>query len=125
VSSLPVFGFICSTHLSCIDETVFIFTATTLVALSVATSEAAATLRDSPLVVGTRVPCFALGGYRYTVVMEVFSTIVSPVLSELVVIFTGCASCLPWDESFFRILRTMNEVGSFNSVFLLEPAGGP
>ena len=53
-------------------------------------------------------------------VMEVFSTITSPVFSELVVALTLFETCLPWAPLFFEALRTMNEVRPFKLVFLLE-----
>ena len=52
--------------------------------------------------------------------MEVFSTITSPVFSELVVALGLFETCLPWALLFFQALRTMNEVRPFKLVFLLE-----
>ena len=53
-------------------------------------------------------------------VMEVFSTITSPVFSELIVALALFETCLPWAPLFFQALRTMNEVRPFKLVFLLE-----
>ena len=53
-------------------------------------------------------------------VMEVFSTITSPVFSELVVALALFETCLPWALLFFEALRTMNKVRPFKLVFLLE-----
>jgi hypothetical protein len=53
--------------------------------------------------------------------MEVFSTIASPVFSELiVVIIADLVTRLPSEVPFFETLRTMNEVRPFKLVFLLE-----
>ena len=58
-----------------------------------------------------------------TAVTEVFSTITSPVFSELVVVLSGRAvelTRLPNQEVFFQTLRKMNEVRPFELVFLFE-----
>jgi hypothetical protein len=57
---------------------------------------------------------------RRPVVMKVFSTITSPVFSELVIVIGAeAANHLPWKAAFFRTLRTMNEVRPFKLVFLV------
>lgn len=57
----------------------------------------------------------------HTAVVEVFSTITSPVFSELVIILTGRPSLyLPQEALLFETLRVMNEAVPFESVFLLE-----
>ena len=58
--------------------------------------------------------------------MEAFSTIMSPVFSELVVViwydqFTN----LPSDVAFFKTLRMMEEVRPFRLVFLLQVHSPP
>ena len=53
--------------------------------------------------------------------MSVFSTITSPVFSELVVVITDRHSpYLPPELSFFETLRKMNEAIPFKLVFLFE-----
>lgn len=55
------------------------------------------------------------------VVVEVFSTITSPVFSELVIVSTGSKLyhfSLSW--TYIKILRTMSKVRPFKLVFLLE-----
>ena len=62
-----------------------------------------------------------LGDDRDTTVLEVFSTITSPVFSELVIVLTGeHSSYLPQEVSVFETLRTMAQVRPFKLVFLLE-----
>ena len=57
---------------------------------------------------------------RHTAVMEVFSTITSPVFSELVIIIGAKAvTYLPSDVLLFETLRTMNKIRPFKLVFLL------
>ena len=54
-------------------------------------------------------------------VKEVFSTIASPVFSELVIAHTGYAvTDLPQEITLFETLRKMNGVRPFKLVFLLE-----
>jgi len=54
-------------------------------------------------------------------VMEVFSTIASPVFSELVIVLRiREISGLPSDVTLFEALRTMKEIRSFKLVFLLD-----
>jgi len=53
--------------------------------------------------------------------MEVFSTIRSPVFSELVVVLTGnAAACLPQEAMLFETLRKMKEARPFELVFSFE-----
>ena len=53
--------------------------------------------------------------------MEPFSTIRSPVFTELVIIHTGISvDRLPQDDTLFETLRKMNEVRHFKLVFLVE-----
>ena len=53
--------------------------------------------------------------------MEEFSTITSHVFSELVVVLSGMGiASLPHQDLFFRTLRKMNEVRSFELVFSFE-----
>jgi len=52
--------------------------------------------------------------------MEAFSTIKSPVFSELVIVITSYALYLPTEDTLFKTLREMNEVRRFKLVFLLE-----
>jgi len=67
---------------------------------------------------------FPLGDHLHTVVTEVFSTIASPVFSELVIVFAGRGiSPLPRDTSLFTTLYAMNEIRPFQLVFLLEVSG--
>ena len=57
---------------------------------------------------------------RHTIVMEVFSTIASPVFSELVIVTgTSTVAHLPSQVKFFETLRIMSEVRPFKLVFLL------
>ena len=58
---------------------------------------------------------------RNAILMQVFSTITSPVFSELVIVIwcDQFARALS-DVTFFDTLRTMNEVRSFKLVFLLQ-----
>lgn len=53
--------------------------------------------------------------------MEVFSTITSPVFSELVVVLAGnSASYLPQEAMLFETVRKMKEVRPFELVFSFE-----
>jgi len=53
--------------------------------------------------------------------VEVFSTIASPVFSELVIVLGGIwMSYLPSEIPLYEALRDMNDVRSFKLVFLLE-----
>ena len=53
--------------------------------------------------------------------MDVFSTITSPVFSELVIVYTGImVAYLPQEVALFETLRMMNVVRPFELVFLLE-----
>ena len=53
--------------------------------------------------------------------MEVFSTIASPVFSELVIVIGGhVVTFLPRDATLFETLRRMNEIRPFKLVFLPE-----
>ena len=62
-----------------------------------------------------------VGDSRSTDVMDVFSTITSPVFSELVIVTTeGYHLYLPRDLLMFETLRAMNEIIPFKLVFLLE-----
>lgn len=55
--------------------------------------------------------------------MEAFSTITSPVFSELVVTLVEFwISNVPLHDTLFEILRTMNEVRPFKLVFLAQIA---
>lgn len=60
------------------------------------------------------------GGHRPTIVKGVFSTIKSPVFSEVVIVITSYAVYLPTGDTLFKTLREMNEVRPFKLVFLLE-----
>jgi hypothetical protein len=52
--------------------------------------------------------------------MEVFSTITSPVFSELVIVLgVKAAARLPSEVTLFETLRTMNEIRTFKLAFLL------
>ena len=62
----------------------------------------------------------SLGDHRPSVVVEVFSSITSPVFSELVVILVGRVAWLPQEVTLFEALRAMNEVRPFKLVFSLE-----
>lgn len=58
---------------------------------------------------------------RDTITMEVFSTITSPVFSELIfVVWHDQFTRLLSDPTLFETLRTMNEVRPFELVFLLQ-----
>ena len=57
--------------------------------------------------------------------MEVFSTITSPVFSELVVVLAAHVIYFPQDVTFFERLRRMTEVRPFKLVFLLEVSDFP
>lgn len=51
--------------------------------------------------------------------MQVFSTIKSPVFSELAVVVTSdTVTNLPWDLMFFKTLHRMNEIRPFKLEFL-------
>ena len=52
------------------------------------------------------------------VVKQVFSAIVSPVLSEVVIVIS--TRHLPQEATLFEVLHKMNEVRPFKLVFLLE-----
>jgi len=53
--------------------------------------------------------------------MEIFSTITSPVFSELVIVVKGDEiSDIPSDFTFFVALRTMKEVRPFKLVFSFD-----
>jgi len=54
------------------------------------------------------------------IVMGVFSTITSPVFSELVVVLPHWRISLPHKDMFFQTLRKMYEVRPFELVFLFE-----
>ena len=56
--------------------------------------------------------------------MEVFSTITSPVFSELVIVLGATAvTYLPSEVMLFETLRTMNQVRPFRLVFLVAEPG--
>ena len=58
---------------------------------------------------------------RHSTIMGVFSTIASPVFSELVVVLAGDpATYLPRNVALFETLGRMNAVRPFNLVFLLN-----
>ena len=58
--------------------------------------------------------------------MEVFSTIASPVFSELIfVVWHDQSARLLSDTTFFETLRAMKEVRDFNLVFLLQIPNPP
>ena len=57
---------------------------------------------------------------RHAFVIRVFSTITSPVFSELVVIIGGPVAYLPHNATFFETLSRIHEVRPFKLVFLLE-----
>ena len=66
-----------------------------------------------------------MGGYgrtgdlRHTVLTQVFSTVTSPVFSELAIVVTSDAVMkLPWDAALFKTLRKMNEIRPFRLAFL-------
>ena len=64
---------------------------------------------------------FGLGDHRHTIVTEVFSTITSPVFSELVIVHTSTTvGHLPQEVALFDALRTMDVIRPFKLVFLLE-----
>ena len=60
--------------------------------------------------------------HRDIAVVEVFSTIVSPVFSELVIILQGgdVADLPLYLKAFFETLRSMNEARPFELAFLVE-----
>lgn len=60
------------------------------------------------------------GGYCNTIVAEIFSTITSPVFSELTVVLAGHAASTRQVDTLFNTLRKMNEVRPFKLAFLLE-----
>jgi len=53
-------------------------------------------------------------------VIDAFSTIRSPVFSELVVVLVRLEIHLPWVATLFKVLHMMNEVRPFDLVFLLQ-----
>jgi len=58
---------------------------------------------------------------RHTIVVEVFSTITSPVFSELVIVLMDHEiPNLPSDPTFFEMLREMNELRPFKLVFSFD-----
>ena len=60
-------------------------------------------------------------GRRHDIVMEVFSTITSPVFAELVVVlWEHQIRNLPAELTLFQALRTMSKVRPFKLVFLVE-----
>lgn len=60
-------------------------------------------------------------GARHTIVMGVFSTITSPVFSELVIVlWFGQPARVFFDDTFLETLRMMSELRSFRLVFLLH-----
>ena len=70
---------------------------------------------------GDWVTDFGLGDHRHTIVMEVFSTITSPVFSEFVIVHTGATpDYLPQEVALFDALRAMDIIRPFQLVFLLE-----
>ena len=62
----------------------------------------------------------SLADHCNTVVAEVFSTITSPVFSELVIVLTGRVACLRQEVELFNTLRAMNKIRPFELVFSLE-----
>ena len=57
---------------------------------------------------------------RHTIIIEVFSTITSPVFSELAILIgVDAAARLPSEVTLFETLRAMNKIKSFKLVFLL------
>lgn len=62
------------------------------------------------------------GDHRHATVMKLFSSITSPVLSELVIVLLSISVArLHHEIALFRVLREMSEVRRFKLVFLLEP----
>jgi len=59
-------------------------------------------------------------GHCNVVVMEVFSTITSPVFSELVIVLTGHVDFSRWTVKLPNALRMINKVKPFKLVFSLE-----
>ena len=56
--------------------------------------------------------------------MELFSTITSPLFSEVVIVLWGYEiPTLPSQVALFQTLRTMNEVRPFKLAFLAEVSG--
>lgn len=65
-------------------------------------------------------------GGRHAIVAEAFSTITSSVFSELVIVlWYDQFTSLPSDVTFFKTLRTMNEVRRFRLAFLLQVHSPP
>ena len=63
-----------------------------------------------------------LGPTRYIIVMEVFSTITSPVFSKLAILIRGDEAVrLLSDITLFETLHAMNEVRPFKLVIFLTP----
>ena len=76
------------------------------------------------LQVGASGTDFLLGEHHHTIITEVFSTIASPVFSELVIVFSGHKiGTLPPDIPLFTTLSTMNEIRPFQLVFLCQVSG--
>jgi len=62
-----------------------------------------------------------LGDQHHTRVVEVFSTITSPVFSELAIVISGyMVTYLPRDVTLFETLRKMNEVRPFKLVLTFD-----
>ena len=62
-----------------------------------------------------------LGDQHHTRVVEVFSTITSPVFSELAIVISGyMVTYLPRDVALFETLRKMNEVRPFKLVLTFD-----
>jgi len=54
-------------------------------------------------------------------VMDIFSTITSPVFSELIILVRGDeTSAIPLDVTFFEAIRTMKQVRPFKLVFSFD-----
>jgi hypothetical protein len=63
---------------------------------------------------------------RHAMVVEMFSTIASPVFFELIVVlWYDQFAYLPSDARFFEILRVMSKIRPFNLVFLLQVSCPP
>jgi len=76
--------------------------------------------QSSPISTGRGLgpPLFIVEDRRQTIVIETFSTIASPVFSELVIVLERG---LTYQEtSLFETLRKMSEVRHFTLVFLIE-----
>ena len=70
---------------------------------------------------GAWVTDFSPVGHYNTTVKEVFSTLTSPVFSELVIVLPGHgANALRWEPIFFKTLRWMYKFRPFKLVFLPE-----